>query len=192
MQVIPKLHIKPTKNQLGITYIEIMIVVVIIAIVAVVTMPSSSPTDTRKLDLAAEEIAQAIRFARLEAIRTASPYGVEFNSSNNTVKVYSLKTKWGFPTPTFNVYHPVDKKLYTLNIKTDSATTGVNLYSYSIYFSNSATNRQNLGFNSSGTPKYSSGGTDSMLNGSATITLSFTGQTRLISVAPMTGRVTVQ
>jgi hypothetical protein len=49
-----------------------------------------------------------------------------------------------------------------------------------------------MGFNKAGNPKSSVLGTDYMLNGMATITLSFAGQTKVISIAPMTGRVSVQ
>jgi type II secretory pathway pseudopilin PulG len=199
--------LKPIKKQQGITYIEIMAVVTILSIVAIVAMPNLASNDHRKLDLAAEEVAQAIRFARVESMRLTRPrpeskcidgqHGVKFDSNNNIIKVYLLKCSGFSPllfrTPTFDdVYHPVDKKHYILNLKTDNTTAGVELQSYSIYFGSSGTNSQILGFNGDGNPKFSKWSADTMLNGTATITLSYLGQTRVISVAPMTGRVTVQ
>jgi len=199
-------RLKPVKKQLGVTYIEIMIVVTILGIVAIVAMPNLASNDHRKLDLAAEEIAQAIRFSRVESMRLARPrpeskcidgqHGVEFDSNNNIIKVYLLEcSEFGpflFWNPVSDIYHPIDKKLYILNLKTDAKTAGVNLQSYSIFYGSSGTVSKYMGFNGNGTPKSSSGSTDTMLNGTATITLSYLGQTRVISVAPMTGRVTVQ
>jgi hypothetical protein len=48
-----------------------------------------------------------------------------------------------------------------------------------------------VGFAPSGVPKYDDGSAVYML-GFASITLAAGGQTRVVSVAPMTGRVTIQ
>ena len=193
---LPQLRSKSSKNQQGLSFIELMIALLVLAIIAAVALPGLSSNDYAKLDVAASEVAEAIRFARLESIRTASPYGVNVDDGNDRVRVYSLVYKeiFSFPiwTPTYDVYHPVDKKLYTLNLKTDIKTSGVDLQSYSILYTDSGTNQAYLGFNSNGNPKKSVGNTDYLLDGTATITLAYSGQTRIISVAPITGRVTVQ
>jgi len=179
----------PTKtdSQLGITYIEVISVVVILGILAAVTIPNLSSVDHKKLDLAAEEVAQLFRFARLEAIRTGIPYGVTLSSSNDQFKVYRILSG----TLTYDVYHPVDKKLYILNLNTDKATAGIELQSFGVFFGGSTISVSSLGFNTNGIPKFSFLGTDYMLD-SATITLGYAAQTRVISVGPMTGRVTIQ
>ena len=179
----PKIH----RHQQGISYIEIMVVVVILGIIAVVAIPNLGSNDQRKLDIAAEEIVQAIRFARIEAMRTDISYGVFFSSSNDNAKVYRLLSEVAI----YDVYHPVDKKLYTLNLKNNSATAGVDFQSSGLYFGGSGSNREYLSFNTNGNPIYTNSGTDYLLD-SATITLGYSGQTRVISVGPMTGRVTVQ
>ncbi len=177
-----------TKNQQGITYIEIMIVVVILGIIAVVAMPDLASNDHRKLDIATKEIIQAIRFAQLEAMRTNIPHGIVFNVSNNTGKVYKLISG----VVNYEVYHPVSKKRYTLSLNTDNTIAGVDLQSYNIYFDSFlGVNQPYLGFNTNGNPIYSSSGTNYMLN-SATITLAYAGNTKVIRVSPMTGRVTAQ
>ena len=181
------MRLKKKHFQQGISYIEIISVVVILGILAAVTIPNLSSVDPKKLDLAAEEVAQAIRFARVEAIRTGISYGVSFSSNSDTVKVYRRLSS----TATYDVYHPVDKKLYILNLATDSATAGVDFLRYGIYYGGSSINVAYLDFSTDGIPKDSSLGRDYML-GSATITLSYAGQTRVIKVVPMTGRVTVQ
>jgi len=176
-----------TQYQKGTSYIEVMVVVVILAIVATVTLPNLSSVDPKKLDLAASEIAESLRFARIEAMRTGTNHGVTFSTLSNNVKVYRFPSLF----PIYDIYHPVDKKLYTLNLKTDAITEGVELQSYDIYFSNSSLTTSYIGFNAYGNPKSSFFGTDYMLD-SANITISYAGQTRIINVSPMTGRVTVQ
>jgi Tfp pilus assembly protein FimT len=185
---LPNLHPQFTKNQLGLSYIEIMIVVVILGIIAVVAMPNLSSNDDRKLDIAAQEIVQAIRFARVESIRTAVPHGIIFSESHDNAKVYRLLSG----TPTYDVYHPVDKKIYILNLRTDAVTEGVDLLNYNIRYHGTIGNKRYIGFNENGNPKYYEFGSDHMLDEAASITLNYAGQTRIIRVAPMTGRVTVQ
>ena len=56
----------------GFTLAELLVVVAIIAIVAAVTIPLLSFQDSKKLDVAAEEVGNALRFAVNEARRTES------------------------------------------------------------------------------------------------------------------------
>lgn len=175
-------------NQQGVTYIELMIVVLILAVISVIAIPESSSNNHRKLDLAAEEVTQAIRFARIEAMRTSTPYGVFFKTSTEEVKIYRLVAE----TPTYDVYHPIDKKIYTLNLKIDRATEGVEIVSHSIQYQGVTGNKEYIGFNMHGNPKFFDAGIDHMLINAASITLSYAGQNRIINVSPMIGRVTTQ
>lgn len=175
-------------NQQGMTYIELMIAVLILAIISVIAIPDSASNNHRKLDLAVEEVVQAIRFARLEAMRTGIPYGVFFDPSGERVKVYRLIED----SVTYDVYHPIDKKIYTLNFKTDRETEGINLLSHNITFQGVGGNMQFLGFNKYGNPKLFNGGIDHMLINSASITFTYTGQSKVVNVKTMTGRVTSQ
>lgn len=174
-------------RQRGISLLEIMVVVAILSIIAVIALPNLSSSDSKKLDLAAAEVAQAIRFARIEAMRTGISYGVIFSTSSDEVKIYRLVSG----IPTYDVVHPVTKKLYTLNLKTDPATSDVDLQSYAIYYGGGGVNQQYLGFNRHGNPKYHFFGLDYMLD-SAAITLAYRGQTTVVHVGPMTGRVSIQ
>lgn len=175
-------------KQKGISYIEIVVVVIILGIVSVIALPNLSSTDPKKLEIAMEEVIQAIRFSRLESIRTGIPHGVFINKNDVKIKVYRLLAG----TPTYDIYHPVDKKIYTLNLKTDRATEGVDLLNHSINFQGIPGNKNYLGFSKQGIPKYSYFGSDHMLTNSATITLSYAGLIRVISISPMIGRVTIQ
>lgn len=177
------------RGQNGITYQEIMIVVVILNIVAVSAVPSISSIDPKKLDVAAQTIADAIVFARAESIRTKTPHGINADVENQRIRVYSLPGE----TAIYNVYHPINKKIYDIQLRTDAQLVGVSLdsayFSYEGLFSSSS----NFDFNVNGMPKYTGGfpQRDYMLT-SAEITLSFHEQQRVISIAPTTGRVKVQ
>lgn len=178
-----------------------VIVVIILGIVAAAAMPNLSSTDPKKLDNAANEVAAAIRFARAEAIRTKAtcgfnrteedrnkiPCGINTDATNDRLRVYSLPAA----TPTYDIYHPIDKKLYDIQLKTDAFVGGVDLVSASFVFASAPSSSTNLDFSADGTPKVTSAGTDYMLT-SGTITLSYRGQQRVISIAPMTGQVTVK
>lgn len=164
-----------------------VIVVIILGIIATVAIPNLSSTDPTKLDNAANEISAAIQFAQAEAIRTKIPRGISIDATNERIRVYSLPAA----TPTFDIYHPIDKKLYDIQLKTDAFIGGVDLVSASFAFTGAANSSTNLDFSAEGIPKVTSAGADYMLT-SGTITLSYRGQQRIISIAPMTGRVTVQ
>ena len=176
------------KYHQGFSLLEMIIVVLILSITVAIAIPNLSSTDPYRLDRAAREIAEAIRFARAESIRSGTSHGIIFSTTNDNAKVYSLISG----TPTYNIYHPVDKKIYTLDLKTDSTIASVELQSYSIYYDGVIGNKELIGFNSYGNPIFYSAETDYMLSPSAVITLGYAGQTRTIAVSPMTGRVTVQ
>jgi len=175
------------QNQQGFTLLEIIIVVLILSIIATITLPNLASTDSMKLDTAAKEVAEAIRFARAESIRTKIPCGIFADATNERIRVYSMPSF----SPTYNIYHPVDKKLYDIQLKTDAFIAGVDLVSASFIFVGGFSNPTYLGFNTEGYPKYTNFFTDYML-ASGTMILSYQGQQRIISIAPVTGRVIIQ
>lgn len=182
--IIP--HSGDRQNLQGFSLLEMTIVVLILSIIAAIARPNLSSTDPIKLDTAAKEVAEAIRFARAEAIRTKISRGIHADANNERIRVYSLPGL----SPVYDIYHPIDKKLYDIQLKTDAFVAGVDLVSASFSFVGPFTSPTNLGFNSEGNPKYTFIN-DNMLTSGA-ITLSYQGQQRIISIAPMTGRVTIQ
>jgi prepilin-type N-terminal cleavage/methylation domain-containing protein len=169
-------------RQTGFTYIEIVIVVIILGIVAAAALPTLS-SDQTKLDIATEEITEAVDFARSEAIRTKITHGISIDTANDRIRVYSLPAS----TVVYDVYHPIDKKLYDIQLKSNNQTASVDLVSATFTFSNGVS-QSLVDFNSDGMPK-STSTTDFMLT-SGTITLSYKGQLSKVIVTPMTGRVT--
>ena len=85
---------------------------------AAVVIPDSSPTSQQKLDLAANQIAQALRFAHSEALRTGEHYGVTISqvTQNITVQKWDMTTD---PVSTELVpYHPVNKQSFVFDADT--------------------------------------------------------------------------
>ena len=80
--------------QRGYTLLEVLIVVTITGLVASLALPSLSTGDTTKIDLAATEVATAIRFARSEALRTGEGHGLTVSQATQQVTVarYDLTT----------------------------------------------------------------------------------------------------
>ena len=94
------------------TIIEILAVVALLGLTATIVIPSTSPGESIKLDLVANEIANAMRFARSEAMRTGSTIGFQHQTSANRIRVFSIDIDSSPATITYDVYHPVDKQKY--------------------------------------------------------------------------------
>ena len=67
----------------GVTLPELLIVLTILGVAAAVAIPSLSSSNPQTLDLAAEEFANAMRFARSEALRTANRAASDRNPPTN-------------------------------------------------------------------------------------------------------------
>ena len=182
------------KTQAGFSLLEISIVVLILGIMALVVIPASSPTGQQKLDLAAEQIAQALRFAHSEALRTGEHHGVTISQVTQTITV----KKWDMTTDPVSTelipYHPVDKQSFVFDADTMSLAPGVSITNSSDIF-NYVTigRRRSLIFDPQGVPVWVLGSDDSvyrLLDG--IVQLSNGQYQRNVAVAPLTGRVTVQ
>jgi len=163
-----------------------------VGVVAAAMIALQTSVDSEQaLDAAAGEVASAFRFARSEAIRTGAPHGVIASTTSQRVQVYLLDESVSPPVVQYTVRHPVDKKLYDLNFATDPMLESVTVTSAFFWYSGVLFPQSFVGFNPDGTPKYNSSGTIVMLTSGA-ITLAAGADTRMVSVAPMTGRVTIQ
>jgi prepilin-type N-terminal cleavage/methylation domain-containing protein len=94
------------------TIIELLTVVVLLGLAAIIAMPSPTLGESRKLDLTATEIANAMRFARSEAMRTGVAKGFHQQSDAKRIRVFSIDTDTLPVSIEYDVYHPVDKNIY--------------------------------------------------------------------------------
>ena len=121
-------------HQAGFSLLEISIVVLILGIMAIVVIPDSSPTSQQKLDLAANQIAQALRFAHREALRTGEHHGVTISQVTQTITVQ----KWDLTTDPVSTelvpYHPVNKQGFVFDADTMSLAPGVSIINSSDIF----------------------------------------------------------
>lgn len=181
-------------KQAAFSLLELSIVVLIIGIMAIVVIPDSSPTSQQKLDLVASQIAQALRFAHSEALRTGQHYGVTISQVTQRITV----KKWDMTTDPVSTelvpYHPVGKQSFEFDADGLTLAPGISISNGSdIFLYNSIGRQRSLIFDPRGIPVWVLGSDDSVYRLIEGIVKLSNGQNRRdITVAPLTGRVTIQ
>lgn len=177
----------------GYSLLELAVVVAIVAVLAAVALPGLSPAEDEKLDLAAAHVAEAIRHARAEALRTGEAHGLTISQTTQqvTVERYDLTTDPISAVAT--LIHPIDKQPYDFNINTTPATAGVSISnSQDVFDYTGLGRRRSLVFDTNGTPLWVDTGPATYLLKDGSVELSYGNGQRLVGVAAITGRVTVQ
>jgi prepilin-type N-terminal cleavage/methylation domain-containing protein len=177
------------ERQSGFSLYELLFVVVIISLLATVMMPTDNPGNIAKLDLAASEVADAVRFARSESLRLGEPHGIEFDDQKNELRVFSMDTNTSPPTPVFDVYHPVDRKPYrrTLGERPFEFQGRMHILAQ---FRNACDKREGVYFDANGTPWCPD--PDTILLGKMTVTLYLDNASRSVLVQGINGRVVIE
>ncbi len=177
------------KFQLGYTLTELVIVVTIMGIIAAIAVPATSSNPDKSLDLAAQEFAAAMRFARSESIRTGEPHGFRQQSTAKRIRVFTLDQDTSPATLVYDVYHPINKQLYEFDVNLQSLATADSL-SRTAVFRGTCNQHGNIYFDGNGTPWCVDPGTTlvdrfevEMVSGVHRLT---------VELDPITGRVTVQ
>lgn len=177
------------QRQRGYSLPELLAVVIILGIAAAVAIPDISTTDPDQLDLAAEELAQAMRFARSEALRTGEPHGFRQQSSAKRIRVFRPDTGSSPWTLNYDVYHPVSKKLYDIDLGMHPFARVDSLNHNRIYRS-TCNKAGSVYFDSSGIPRCADPETALLEQFDVTLTLG--DHSRVVTLHSLTGRVTVQ
>lgn len=175
----------------GYTLTEILIVVVIMTLVATIAIPALQPTDDVELDAAAVLVANAFRFARAEALRTSVDYGVHIQTGSQRLRVFFVKSAFFFgELPDYDVYDPLSRNRYDLRFGSSPGLRGVSIDNVRMRYGGSSSDVEYLTYKPTGRPHYALFGNVSGLD-EARITLVRGARQRVISIEPITGKVTI-
>jgi prepilin-type N-terminal cleavage/methylation domain-containing protein len=106
---------RPRPRQAGLTLAEMVVTVAVLAVAAAIAIPTADPVAPASVDAAASEVAQAIRFAQREAIRTGAWHVARIDPATQTVRVYRLTTSGVVKEDTGKpVLHPVEHREYRI------------------------------------------------------------------------------
>jgi type II secretion system protein H len=176
-------------RQCGYSLLELTVVVLILGIMAAVVIPSFSTPDPQRLDTAAQEIADAMRFARSEAMRLGEPRGFSQNSSQKRIRVFRPDTGSSPWSLVYDVYHPVSKQIYDITLDTHPFAKADNVVATRVY--RGACNQNwKVYFDASGIPRCTD--PETVLLQQYDVILSLGTQTRVVSLNSITGQVSVQ
>ena len=173
----------------GVTLVELLVVVSIIGVAAVVATPFLSSADPQKLDLAAAEVADAMRYARSEAMRLGEPRGFNQASNGKRIRVFRPDTGTSPWTLNYDVYHPVSRQLYDIDFDTHPIAAADDI-SRSVTYRGTCNTVRKVYFDSNGTPWCSD--PETVLLGQYDVTLTLGGHSRVVALDGITGRVAVQ
>ena len=164
-------------------------VVAIVGVVAVAAIPDLRSSDPHRLDLAAEEFAEAMRFARSEAIRTGEPRGFREASTNNRIRVFRADTSTSPWAENFDVYHPVSKQLYVIDLHVHPFARADDV-SHNRLFRGTCNSPRKVYFDRAGVPRCLD--PENVLVERYDVTLTLGSHARVVTLDGITGRVTVQ
>lgn len=178
----------------GFTVTELLVVVIILGILAAVVTPGVRSGDPEKLELAAAYVAEAIRLARSEAMRTGEVHGITISQATQQVRVRRYDITQDPVDPLETIYHPVSKQLLDFDFDTLAGTSGARIANTQDVFDYSGLGRRRtVLFDQQGVPMWIVGsGPTTWAMTTGTIDLSLDGLQTNVAVAPYTGRVTIQ
>lgn len=180
----------------GFTLVELVLVIALIAAIAALALPGATTAGQARLDAAAGEVAQAIRFAQSESIRTGAARVVSFDPATSHVRVFGLNMTATPPAEdtAAPVFYPVSRQQkYDFGLNDLPATAGVTIAGTQFTFIDGSTAVQ-LGFDATGAPVNILGSTASAnkaLTGAGQVEIGFGALRKLVYVDADTGRVTL-
>jgi Tfp pilus assembly protein FimT len=147
------------------------------------------PADSGKLQVAAQEIADAMRFARSEAMRLRQPRGFRLVDSDKQIRVFRPDTGSTPWSEIYDVYHPVSKKIYDIRLD-DQLFAAADSVSTNSQYRLNCNRKPSVYFDANGIPR--------CLNPKAVllerydVTLKTSSHELVVSLEPITGQVTIK
>ncbi len=181
---------EPIRLQHGFTLFELVIVAVLVVVFTAAALPGLRPSQHAKLDLATAQVAGAMRFARDEAIRTGDPVYVELDWNTDRLLIAEADLSGATVVAGATLRHPIDMRRLDIIVSSAATTSGVEItndpFDYPL-----GGRQSSVLFDGQGLPfRKASGSYQLMTLGE--IDLALGDVRRTVSVAPITGRVTVQ
>jgi type II secretory pathway pseudopilin PulG len=179
----------------GVSLLEALIFVAVVGLVAVVALPNFTSSSAGQVELAASEIAEALRFARAESMRTGDVFGVTVDKDTERLIVFKVKMNPLPVAPEFTIYHPIRKQLWDVSFGSNLSTRSVDVANASGPFEYVGLAAQpTVLFNARGRPfgvDTASGQTYRLANSTAVSLTSAGNDAALLRLDPMNGRVVV-
>lgn len=170
----------------GFTLAEILIVAVIIGIISAAAVPLFSGfLDEKKLDVAAEEVANALRFAVGEAARSGG-YVLVDGSSSGHLKVFTSDAA-GAQVAALN--DPLTKRALDLDTA-GAAFSGEVTLTPQFIGGGSARNQLLIGPGTPPLQAFASGASQGALQAGSGVQLTLGAQSATVAISEITGRVT--
>lgn len=181
---------RPESGRSGFTVIEILFVVALLSLAAMIAMPGLSSSDSHKLQLAANQVADALVHARDEAVHTEQTLLAEFPTAG-TVTLFLIDTTVTPPVKTSIPYDPLTKQPYALDLTSSQLTQGVSFTSQTFQFATVGA-KNGVFFGTDGTPRYldASGDAHRLLN--ASLALGVGGASANVRLDPINARVWIE
>jgi len=179
----------------GFTLLELSLTLLVMGMVTALAVPALfSQSDQQRLELAAGQIAGALRFARDEALRIGLPQAVVTEiPGSGRISVHALDSSGAYPLPGALGYDPFTKQPYDFNPTTAPMTSGVTVTNSAAPFDYAGLGVQTgVYFNANGTPFFVPASGVPYLLTSAAIVLVAGGQQRTVSLDRISGRVRIQ
>ena len=177
------------RRETAYTLVEILIVVSLLGIVAAVAVPNYSSVNPQPLDLAAEEIANAMRFARSEAMRLGSPIGFRQHSINKRIRVFRADTGTAPWTLNYDVHHPLSKHLYDIELDSHPFAAADSV-SHNRVYRGACDRPRNVYFDNNGSPWCAD--PETVLLEQFDVTFTLGSHSRVVTLHGISGRVRVQ
>jgi len=177
------------QTQFGMSLLELTIVVAILGVLVLVLFPRFPSADPARLDLAAEIQADAMRYARTEAMRREEPVGFRQQNAQKRVRVFNLDTTTSPWTVVYDLYHPIHKQLWDISLD-DHPFAEADGVSTSKFFRGTCNTPSNIYFDAHGIARCADPETIPLERYDVTLTLE--NHTRTVSLDGYSGKVTIQ